>query len=120
MSNYHILSQDTQRKSVDVIFHIPIPATNNSAKITWQAAIVKELGGASNIVSVLPGITSEEDSSLKAGALLEKRVTVRFSSINLTNAQRLAAIKAAFTAETSALVAEKAITLDFMGYEGDV
>lgn len=118
--NYHILSQDENRKSVDVVFHIPIPGTLNAAGITWQAAVVKELGGANAINSILPGITSEEDSALKAGALYEKQVNVRFSSISLTDVERLNQIKAAFTAEQTKLVSEKAITLNFMGLEGNV
>jgi len=118
--NYHILSQEENQRTVNVIFHIPIPAALNSAGITWQAAVVKELGGAANIVPQLPGITSQEDSALKAVALYEKHVNVRFSSTNLTNAQRLAQIKATYTAEVARLVAEKQITLNFMGLEGDV
>lgn len=120
MSNYHILNQDTKHKSVSVVFHIPIPGTNNSAGITWQQAVVKELGGAGGIVSVLPDITSQEDSDMKAGVILEMRVNVRFSSVNLTNAQRLQEIKDEFNNVKSGVIAGKQITLDFIGLEGDV
>lgn len=120
MSNFHILTQDLERKVANCVFHIPIPAGNNSANITWQAAVVREQNGADNIDSVLPDISAEELSALKAGSILEKQIGVRFSSKELTNSQRLAEIETAFTNETAIIQVEKQITLDFIGYEGDV
>lgn len=120
MSDFHILTQDNERKIVNCIFHIPIPIGDNSASITWAAAVVREQGGADAISSNLPDISSEELSALKAGNLYERQLTVRFSSKDLTNPQRLDEIRAAFTAEKTAIQAEKQITLDFIGYEGDV
>lgn len=118
--NFHVLTQDEKRKSAKVIFHIPIPATTNSAGISWQQAVVKEQGGEDAILSQLPDITAEEQSELTSGALLERQVNVRFSSINLTNAQRLQEIRAAYAATSSEIIAKKQVTLDFMGYEGAV
>ena len=119
--NFHILTMDEKKKTVNVIFHIPIPAVGtNQAEISWQAAVVKELGGANNINSRLPDITTEEESDLKAGVLFEKSVSVRFSSINLTDAERLAQIKAKFTKIQSEIITEKQITLAWIGYSGDV
>lgn len=121
MSDFHILAQDIKRKTINCVFHISIPNGGaNAAGITWAEAIVKEQGGADAIVSLLPDISSEELLALKAGTLYEKRFTVRFSSTNLTNAQRLNEIKEAFIGESATLIAEKQITLNFMGYEGDV
>jgi len=120
MSDYHILTQQKNQNTVNVVYHIPVPGTNNEAGITWQEAVVAEAGGADNIVSVLPDILSEELIDLKAGALVEKVETVRFSSIYLTNAQRLQEIKDRYTALKSELIAEKQITLAFMGYSGEV
>ena len=121
MSNFHILSGDDKRKIIQVVFHVPIPAGGtNTAGISWQAAVVLAQGGADNIVSVLPGVTPQEESDLKAGVIYEVQNSVRFSSVNLTNAQRLQEVKDYFTALLSDFIAEKQITLDFMGYEGDV
>lgn len=120
MSNFHILTQALSHKSVSVVFHIPIPSSNNSVGITWQQAVVKWLGGADNIVSVLPDITTQEESDIKSGALYELVKTVKFSSINLTNAQRLQEIRDEYTVDQSEFVLEKQITLDFIGYEGNV
>ena len=121
MSNFHIMAQALGLKTVNVIFHLPIPANGtNTAGISWRDAVVKEQGGASNIISVLPDISTEEDSDLKAGAIVEKQENMKFSIIGLTNAQRLQEIRDRFTALTTEFIAEKQITLDFMGYEGDV
>lgn len=120
--NYHILAQDKKRKSVTVVFHIPIPASGtNEAGISWRDAVVKEQGGASEIVSVLPNITPQEDTAMKAGEIYEKQERVRFSSVvNLTNAERKTQIKAWFTKLQTELIAEKQVTLEWIGLEGDV
>ena len=120
MADFHVLTQDTKRRSVSVVFHFGIPAALNAAGITWRDAVVQEHGGAANIVSTLPAISTEEDSALKSGALLEQPETVRFSSINLTNAQRLAEIQAVYTEVLAEIVAEKQISLEFMGLAGSV
>ena len=119
--DYHILTQALDRSTASVVFHIPIPASNNSAGISWRTAVVSEQGGAASIVSVLPELVgTQEETDLKAGELFELSTVVRFESVNLTNGQRLSAIEAAFTEAVTSLVAEKQITLDFMGKKGDV
>lgn len=120
MSDYHILTQDEKQKTANVVFHIPFSATLNTAGITWQEAIVREQGGSENISSVLPGISVEEDTALKSGALLEVQKQVRFTSVNLTNAERLTEVEAEFVEIKTAIVAEKQVILDFIGYEGTV
>lgn len=120
MSNYHILNTDTRLKTVSCVFHIPIPATNNVVGVSWQDALVLSLGGADEITSVMPDITPEEESAMKAGSIFENVATVRFSSIALTNAQRLAEVETAFTAAETDVLAEKQITLNFYGKSGDV
>lgn len=121
MSDYHILTQDENKRSVNIVFHIPIPgAGTNEANVQWRNALILELGGSGNIVSVLPGISSAEDTQLKAGALCEVSKSIRFSSVNLDNAQRKTQIEAAFNSLKTKLVADKKITLQWIGYEGVV
>ncbi|NIT55420.1 MAG: hypothetical protein GWN00_04035 [Aliifodinibius sp.] len=114
------MQQDERQKTIDCVFHIPTPVGDNSAGITWAAAVVKDKGGADNISSVLHDIDAGELTSMKAGTLIEVPKRVRFSSIFLNNAQRLAQVQAAFIAEQTAIQAEKQITLAFVGYEGDI
>jgi len=121
MSDYHILEMAQDLKTVNVIFHLPIPAAGtNEAGKTWREAVVLSQGGSTEITSQLPGITQAELDALKNGSLYEFPFTVRFSSVNLTNAQRKTEIEAAYTVKTSEIVAEKQITLSFIGYESDV
>ncbi len=124
MSNYHIHEIGKEEgniiKIVNVVFHIPIPALNNVVGVPYRDALVRSLGGAAAIVSVLPEITTQEDSDMKAGALLEVSTTVRFSSTNLTDAQRLAQVEAAFTAAKTAELTVKQQELKYFGKEGDV
>jgi len=39
MSDYHIRSTEINLKSVNTVFHIPIPAENNAVGVSWQAAL---------------------------------------------------------------------------------
>ena len=119
--DYHILTQAKRQDTINAIFHIPIPGSGvNEASVQWQNAIVLELGGADAIISVLPGISGAELTAMKAGEIYELQTSVRFSTLGLTNTQRRSEIKAAFTAEAVDLVAEKQITLSFIGYGGYV
>lgn len=121
MSNYHIRTQEDKQKAARVVFHVPVPATGtNEAGVAWRDAVVAEQGGSANIDSVLPSISAEEDTQLKAGEIIELTQTVRFSSINLTDGQRKTEIEQAFSALESSLIAEKQVTLKWIGYEGDV
>lgn len=121
MSDYHVLTQDPKRKTVQVIFHIPVPSSGtNAAGISWQDAMVKEQGGTSNIVSRLSSLSSEEESALKSGALIEVVKEVRFSSTNISNNKRKQEIETAFEKVKKAVLAEKQIILEWMGYEGNI
>lgn len=120
MSDYHVLTQDEKNRSISVVFHIPIPATGvNEAGFSWRNAIVKEQGGSANIISSLPDISKVEDTALKAGEIFEKQTIVRFSSVNLSNAQRKIQIETMFDKIKTDLVAEKQITLQWIGYSAD-
>ena len=118
--DFHILTQEINQNTINVVFHISVFATNNDAGITWQQAIVKEAGGADNIMSVLSDIEPAELTAMKSGALIEKMENVRFSSIFLNNAQRLQEVKDRYNILKTLLTEEKQITLIFMGYGGNV
>ncbi len=122
MSTYHIRAQDKKGKTVDVVYHIPVPAAGtNQAGVSWRTAVVSEAGGSSAINSVIPVVVgTAEETSMKSGAIIEQVETVRFSSINLSNAQKQAEIEAKYTALSSELISEKQQTLAWMDFEGDV
>ena len=126
MSDYHVLEQSKNKNTVNVVFHIPVPETGtNQAELQWRDAIVLSLGGSGNIVSVLPGISTEEDTQLKAGALIEVSENVRFSSVNISNVQKKDQIEARFKElndieNKDSVLSEKQIKLAWIGYAGDV
>lgn len=136
MSDYHILRQSTNKKNVQVVFHIPVPSQgSNEAGISWQNAVridlfrKDEAGNEIAPFSVLPtyhpqnypaGIESAEETQISVGEIVELVKTVNFSSINLTDAQRLAEIEADFTATKTDLIAEKQIELAWTGKRDDV
>lgn len=120
MSDYHIRKTSADLKTVDVIFHIPIPSANNAIGVNWQDALVLSLGGADNITSVMPDIEIGEESEMKAGSIYEKVQTIRFSSLDLTNQQRLEQVEAAYIVAKEYILADKQVTLNFYGKAGDV
>ena len=121
MSDYHIRRQSLDLKTVDVVFHVSIPgAGTNDAGLQWRDAVVMDLGGANAITSVLPEVQGQaEETSMKAGAIVEIPENLRFSSTGLSNPQRLAEIQARHGVLTANLVAEKQIELAFTGLNGD-
>jgi len=120
MADYHIREVSTDMKTVSCVFHIAIPTGNNSVSVSWRAALVEYLGGADNITSVLLDISSADLAKLKAGELLERSVTVRFSSLTMTDAERLADVLAAYNSEKTSILAELQIILKYYDYSGSV
>lgn len=118
--DFHILTQAKDQNTVQAVFHIPVPIGNNEVGVSWRDAIVIEAGGANNIISVLLNIDPTELTNMKSGALIELVENVRFSSIFLDNAQRLQQVKDRYNIVKTELMAEKQITLVFMGFGGDI
>lgn len=120
MSNYHILKTATNMKTVNAVFHVPIPNANNEVGMNWRTAVIESQGGADNITSVLGNISSDELTALKNGSIYEHVVSVKLGSLNLTNAERLAKVEDTYISTKASIIAEKQITLNFYGYAGDI
>ena len=92
MSDYHILEQDKGQRGYTIAYHFPVAAGNNDAGRAWSACLVeyKTKNGAS-LTSQVPGITDQ--AALSAGTLMEVVQFFRFSSINLTGAQKKAEVE---------------------------
>lgn len=116
--NYHILTQAKDQNTVNVTFHVVVPVADNSVGVPWKTALLKKHKG--TITSVLHGITPAELTQIETGQVIEKVETVRFSSIYLTNTQRLQEVKNRYSIVKTQLLEELQIELNFMGYEGDV
>ena len=120
MSDYHIREMAADLKTVNTVFHIPIPAGTNTVGIGWRDALVAHLGGADAITSVMLDISSADLTSMKAGELFEHVYTMRFSSLFLTGPERLAEIRAAYTTAQTDDLATLQANLQYYGYAGDL
>lgn len=95
MSEYHILMKSADSRYADVYIHLPIPSNKTTAGnakgspegdyITYQWALKESL---ESTTSAVPNITGAEQTQLDDGELYEYFVKFRFSSLDLTNAQR--------------------------------
>ena len=97
MANYHILKKTADNRFANVYVHLPVPATQtvagvalDDATLTYQRAMKESLD---DTISVVPGITGAEQTQLDNSELVEKRVSFRFSSTDLTNIQRRAEVE---------------------------
>lgn len=112
MSAIHIREKDTKDKTANCIFHFIVPATQNAIGMNWNDVIQK----AKQPVPLMADNDTTENANISAGSVYEYPETVRFSSINLTNAARLAEIQAAYTARQSQIFTALVSELDFFGH----
>lgn len=120
MSDYHIQESAIDLKTIRAIYHIPVPVGSNTVGISWRNALVAYKGGADEITSELLGIPSADLTAMKAGELLEHCTTYRFSVLELTDAEKLAEIKAAYTTARTSLITVLQVILKYYGYAGDI
>lgn len=116
MSDMHVREKDTHNKTANCIFHFAVPATQNSIGMDWNEVIQK----AKNPSALMADNDSTEKANIEAGSILEVAETVRFSSKNLTDPQRLAEIQAAYSARQSQVFTDLASELDFFGHTIEV
>ena len=114
MPDIHIVKKSADNKTIDVIFHFPVPVGNNAADVSWPQAFLIEAGG--QLASQLYGIDSAELAQIVAAQVIEHRTNIRFSSINLTNAERLAEVIEKYNDTQTSFFAVKQIELEFTGY----
>ena len=118
MSDIHVLDFADDQKTINVIFHVPIPATGaNVAGVLWKDSLVAFQGGAGAIKSRLQNIDPAELASMQAGTLFEFPTNIQFSSLGISDAQRIAELKTAFTQAKTTVLAQKQNQLNYYGYQ---
>ena len=128
MADIHILTFSGKQDSADCVFHVAIAAANNFAGKSYRDAIIEYLdsnfspaySGQVRTVSAVPDLATThatEYANLQIGAVWESHQTVRFSA-NDTNAQKWAKIRAAYTSQSAAILAEIQDRLEFWGHNG--
>ena len=123
MSEYHILESTIDGKTVNVVFHCVLtdPEKNwtNAAgnKAPWCIVRSRDL------TSQLPNFETDfaaEYALLQIGEVTESRQMVRFSTINLTSAQKKTEIETAYTAWRAECIANMLKEFEWYGYDNDV
>lgn len=113
MSDIHVRETDRKLKSVNCVFHIDVPVTSNAVGVIWTEVVQK----ARLPEPIMADNDTTENAKITAGEILEVAATVRFSSINLTNAQRLAEIEAFYNDKKAEYMTKLQGELNFFGKE---
>jgi hypothetical protein len=126
MANYYVLSMDSKKDELTVVYHIAIPgAATNFNSMTYRDAIVEksvyDTGAAP--VSVLPDTFGGVDITLEkakvtSGELYEIVKTVEMDA-NLSNANKKAELDADYAAESAGLLTKLQDELTFWGFDSD-
>lgn len=113
MSDIHILDKDTEHKTINCVFHIAVPTGNNSAGISWQTAVKNYFAP----VSIMAYNDTTENTGIEDGSIIEKSITVRFSSVSISDSDRLNEINAAYNKIKIEIITTLAEKLKFFGLE---
>jgi len=113
MAEIHIREKDRMDKTVNLVMHFIVPLTQNANGTNWNEVIQKAL----KPVASMDDNDTTENAAVASGSVLELAETMRYSSTNLTNAQRLAEIQAFYLVRKDEVFGELAATLDFFGKE---
>lgn len=127
MSNYHILSQSNDRWSIQLVDHYTVPAVAQNSVGILYTDIVKKC---CDLTSQLPNHQTEfatEYQNMQDGKVIERAINFRFSSSDLTAAQKKAEIEngtvsgeLGYIARKAKELARLAIEWEWYGYSGNV
>lgn len=121
MSNWHARVGDVSGNAFQIIFHIPIPATNNRVGVPYRTALVGSgLGGTTIMLEgVAAGqITTAEKASITSGAIYEY-VETFYSNPGETSGALQTRIDARYTALVTELQNRLANQLTYWGHAHD-
>jgi len=122
MSNYHILEQSEDKKTVRTVFHLPVPDYTTEAAVKLEASLVAAKDSESP-VSQVPNLATDnptEYAAIQAGKIYEHVEAVRYSSVNLTNSQRIAEIESRYKILAVDAIEPLKTRLDLFGKSADV
>jgi len=126
MSDYHVLEQSADKKTVRVALHYTIPAdSQNQVNQNHRnlIAIVRKNAESGTVKSQVPYLADEfstELAKMQTGEIIEEVVTVRFSSLGLSNAQKKAEIEAAWEAKRAEIFDRLQTQLEYYHYDNDI
>lgn len=118
MANYHVLDI-SGRDRARVVFHIPIPAGNNSAGIPFQQALAQYDPKLGSAVPWLQDSNPTEHAQILSGAVYEREEVVEFNA-NATDLEKRNVLDVRFTQLSAAALARLQEILRFWGLDRDV
>ena len=123
MSDYHLLTQAQDKKTINAIFHIPIPDVDNATSKKYSLALKEMLERQSEsgiIKSACPDITPAELTQIQNGEIYEITRSKRFSSLSLTNMQKRDELDAEYNLLKTDALNELKVMLEWWSFKRDV
>jgi hypothetical protein len=120
MSDYHILRQSDDKKTLQVVFHIALSELLNAANVSYRTALVEYLGTITSMVPNHATDFSADEALLQSGALYEYVERVGMSTLALSNAEKRAEVEARFAEVETDELANIQVILEWWGYDNDV
>ena len=123
MSDYHLLTQSKDLKTIQVVAHIPVSDNVNAAGKNYRLALKEMLefkSESGTITSQCPSISPAELTQMQAGEIYEILASYRFSVLGLTDGEKQAELDAAFNSQKTRTQNALNIELKWWGHERDV
>lgn len=120
MSQYHVLEQSQDKKTIRVVFHFPVNQSATNAASILYTDIVKKC---CDLTSILPNFETEfstEYNQMQNGLLIERLVVIRFSSTSLTAGEKRDEIEARWEPERVSEFAALQTEWEWYGYSRDI
>ncbi len=115
MADFHILRSSKSGDSVQVAFHVDVPAENNSAGKLLSECIVEDMAPTSEC----DWLSQAELDEVTAGTVFEYLENVKMSG-HLTNVQRLAIVQARAAVLIPQTITRIQARYRFWGYDGSI
>jgi len=126
MSNYHVLEQSADQKTVRVALHYTVPAgSQNQVNQNHRGlvAVIRKDPDSGTVKSQVPYLADEfsaELAKMQTGEVVEEVTTVRFSSLNLTDAEKKAEIESAWAAKQAEVFERLQTQLEYYHYDNNI
>lgn len=123
MSDYYLLTQAQDKKTINVAFHIPIPDVNNEAGKSYRLALKEKLEHESEtgiITSQIPNLPTAELTRMQSVEIYEIMRSKRFSRLGLTSLQKRNELDAEYNILKIEARDELQVELEWWGLARDV
>jgi len=127
MSDYHILEQDKSKDNIRVVFHFSVPATGTNEAGKLYTEIVKVSEDTNSVLPSLQADFPQEYQDMQDGKRIERDITVKLSTNDLTPAQKKAEIEngnplywEGYNSFKTKLFGDLQIEWEWYGFDGDI